>query len=197
MKAEGKTHLKLRDCEYRVEKGDLDSNGYFVLDKPTKISGQGCGMTTLVEFGLKIRGKKSEGIVEIEDLTIKGAKSTGLYAEGGMKVIMRGCTVEDCGGNGVYTSGADISCDDLQVVGCGLSGVWAGNNSTIMLSGQGTSIQGNGTKGNSDSYGLATSSNCKIQLVLPLTKEEISTNNGGGGNWGVSFGKGTIEQVSK
>ena len=56
MKAEGKTHLKLRDCEYRVEKGDLDRYGYFVLDKPTKISGQGCGMTTLVEFGLKIQG---------------------------------------------------------------------------------------------------------------------------------------------
>ena len=76
MKAEGKTHLKLRDCEYRVEKGDtLDGKGnYFVLDKPTKISGQGCGMTTLVEFGLKIAGKKSEGIVEIQDLTIKGGE---------------------------------------------------------------------------------------------------------------------------
>ena len=98
MKAEGKTHLKLRDCEYRVEKGDLDLGKYFVLDKPTKISGQGCGMTTLVEFGLVITGKKSEGIVEIEDLTIKGAKGEGLHAYYGMKVIMRGCTVEDCGG---------------------------------------------------------------------------------------------------
>ena len=142
MKAEGKTHLKLRDCEYRVEKGDLD-NGYFVLDKPTKISGQGCGMTTLVEFGLEIKGKKSEGIVEIEDLTIKGAEGTGLSAYKGMKVIMRGCTIEDCGACGVYAHGADITCDDLQVIGCGWSGVCAYNNDTITLSGQGTSIQGN------------------------------------------------------
>ena len=143
MKAEGKTHLKLRDCEYRVEKGDLYLGKYFLLDKPTKISGQGCGMTTLVEFGLKIAGKKSEGIVEIEDLTIKGAKETGLGTSQGMKVIMRGCTVEECRGNGVCANRADITCDDLQVIGCGWSGVCAYNNDTITLSGQGTSIQGN------------------------------------------------------
>ena len=121
MEAEGKTELKLRDCEYRVEKGDLNSNGCFVLDKPTKISGQGRGMTTLVGFGLKIEGKKSDGIVEIEELTIKGGKGQGLCAYNGMKVIMRGCTVEECQCCGVYASEADISCDDLQVVGCGMS----------------------------------------------------------------------------
>ena len=130
MKAEGKTHLKLRDCEYRVEKGDLDWNGRFVLDKPTKISGQGCGMTTLVEFGLKIKGNKSEGIVEVEDLTIKGTERFGLWAYKGMKVIMRGCTVEECGECGVYAYGADITCDDLQVIGCGGSGVLAKYNAT-------------------------------------------------------------------
>ena len=194
MKAEGKTHLKLRDCEYRVEKGDLDLGKYFVLNKPTKISGQGCGMTTLVEFGLCIRGKKSEGIVEIEDLTIKGAEENGLYASWGMKVIMRGCTIEECGGSGVHACGADITCDDLQVIGCGMSGVCAYNNATITFSGQGTSIQGNGTKGRSDDYGLDASSSSTILFVHPLTKEQISTDNRGGRNWG---GRGTIKQISK
>ena len=102
--------------------------------------------------------------------------------------------------------------DDLQVVGCRLSGVRTYNNATITLSGMGTSIQGNGTKGRSDYFGLdacggvvriikkrfawrpglghgATSS---IQLVAPLTKEQISINNCGGRNWG---GGGTIEQI--
>jgi len=61
------------------------------------------------------------------------------------------------------------------------------------LSGQDTSIQGNGTKGNSWDYGLdASSSSSSIHLVPPLTKEQISKNNGGGGNWG---GSGTIKQV--
>ena len=192
MKAEGKTHLKLRDCEYRVEKGDLDWGGCFVLDKPTKISGQGCGMTTLVEFGLKIQGKKSEGIVEIQDLTIKGGEGSGLFAYRGMKVIMKGCTIEECGGRGVVANGADITCDDLQVVGCGQSGVLASENATITLSGQSTSIQGNVTKGYSSSYGLKAYSSSSIHLVPPLTKEQISKNNGGGGNWG---GSGTIKQV--
>ena len=197
MKAEGKTHLKLRDCEYRVEKGDLDWNGRFVLDKPTKISGQGCGMTTLVGVGLKIEGKKSEGIVEIEDLTIKGAKWSGLWAWQGMKVIMKGCTVEDCGGHGVFARDrADISCDDLQVIGCGLSGVCV-YNATITLSGQDTSIQGNGKKGDSSSYGLkADSSFSTIHLIHPLTKEQISTDNCRGGNWG-GDGVRNIKQISK
>ena len=186
--------MKLRDCEYRVEKGDLD-NGCFLLDKPTKISGQGCGKTTLVGVSLKIQGKKSDGIVEIQDLTIKGGERHGLYAYYGMKVIMRGCTIEECGEEGVYAEGADITCDDLQVVGCGQSGVWADYNATITLSGHGTSIQGNGTEGYSNSYGLeAYFSDSSIHLIHPLTKEQISKNNGGGGNWG---GKGTIKQIPK
>ena len=107
-------------------------------------------------------------------------------------MIMRGCTVEDCQYVGVVAYKADISCDDLQVVGCGQSGVSAGNNATITLSGQGTTIQRNVTNGASWNYGLVADSSSKIQLVHPLTKEEISTNNGGGGNWGPL---GSIYQV--
>ena len=116
---------------------------------------------------------------------------SGLYANEGMNVIMRGCSIEEFQVQGVVASFADISCDDLQVVGCGQSGVWAVH-STITLSGQGTTIQGNGTKGKSSYYGLQAYYSSTIHLVHPLTKEEISTNNGGGRNWG---GPGTIKQV--
>ena len=103
---------------------------------------------------------------------------------------MRGCTVEDCQSHGVYAYYADITCDDLQVIGCGGSGVYAEYTATITLSGQGTTIQGNGTNGDSYNYGLYTSSSAStIYLVHPLTKEQISINNGGGGNWG---GRGNI-----
>ena len=47
-------------------------------------------------------------------------------------------------------------------------------------------------KGESRYNGLEASSN--IQLIAPLTKEEILTNNGGGSNRG---GSSTIKQVSK
>ena len=108
-------------------------------------------------------------------------------------MIMRGCSVSLCQGHGVAAYDTNISCDDLQVVGCGFSGVLAYNKATITLSGQGTSIQGNGSKGRSDDYGLETySSSDKILVVAPLTKQQISTNNGGGGDWG---GYGIIEQV--
>ena len=188
MRRMGMTVLLLGDGEYTC------SGDYFLLDEPTKISGQGCGKTTLVGFGLKIKGNKSDGIVEIEDLKIKGVDRYGLFAYEGMNVIMRGCTVEDCKRSGVVANGADISCDDLQVIGCGSSGVYASHGATITLSGQGTSIQGNGTKGNSCDYGLDARSSSSIQLVHPLTKEKISTNNGGGGNWGGQKGS-TIDQV--
>jgi len=174
------------------------NHSYFTMKKPLSMYGAGRGKTTLVGVGLKIEGKRSDGIVEIEDLTIKGPITSfqpnepimGLEAHEGMKVIMRGCTVEDCQQHGVSAWDADISCDDLQVVGCGKSGVCVYGNATITLSGQGTTIQGNGTIGDSFYYGLsAYSSSSKIHIVHPITKEQISNNNGGGGNWG---GMGTI-----
>ena len=181
-----------------IEEGEFGAGEgrYITMKKPLSIYGAGRGKTTLVGVSLVIFGSsKSDGIVKIEDLTIKGGKEHGLLAYNGMNVIMRGCSIEECQEYGVAAERADISCDDLQVVGCGLSGVVAGNNATITLSGQGTTIQGNGTKGKSNSYGLDACKNhrCNIHLVHPLTKEEISTNNGGG-NWG---GYGTIKQISK
>ena len=161
---------------------------------PLSVYGAGRGRTTLVGVGLSIQGNKSDGIVEIEELTIQGGKGHGLDAYNGMNVITRGCTVEEFQGTGVYAYGADISCDDLQVIGCGESGVFAFFNATITLRGQGTNIQGNGTKGRSYDYGLNTFSfsSSSIRLVRPLTKEKNSTSNGSGRNWG---GPGTIEQV--
>jgi hypothetical protein len=190
---------------------------YLVLRKPTKIYGQGRGKTTLVGFGLRIdggnEGNKSDGIV-IEDLTIKGAEKNGLHVEysvrsggmefSGMSVIMRGCSVEECQENGVFAERADVSCDDLQVVGCVHSGVVAYEKATITLSGQGTTIQRNcqwsNKRGGGGGYGLyARCWSSSIHLVHPLTKERISTNNGGyrWRNWYAGESGATIEQVSK
>ena len=174
MRRRGMIVLVLGEGEYTNGGEDL------VLDKPTKIIGQGCGKTTLVGVSLHIRGLKSNGIVEIEDLKIQGGEGdAGLYADGGMNVIMRGVSIVDCQMHGVIAWGADITCDDLQVVGCGHSGVCADPNATITLSGQGTTIQGNVTTGNSLCKGLDVSwYSSAIHLVHPLTKEQISTNNG-------------------
>ena len=178
-----------------IEEGEHGGGGRVTMKKPLSMYGAGRGETTLSGVGLYIEGNKSDGIVEIQDLKIKGGEGNGLVAYRGMKVIMRGCTIEECGWNGVWAWGADITCDDLQVIGCGESGVCVYDNATITLSGHGTSIQGNVTKGSSYSYGLkARSSSSSIHLIHPLTKKKISKNNRGGRNWG---GEGTIKQISK
>ena len=186
--------LFIEEGEYELEQlgRNMGGDGNSVLVKiPLLIYGAGREKTTLVGVGLKIQGNKSNGksngIVEIGDLKIWGNKGFGLYAYQGMNVRMSGISVEECQGNGVEAYGADISCDDLQVVGCGESGVRASHNATITLSGQGTSVQGNNVVGRNwsihhDTYGLEAHNQSilisSIHLVHPLTKEQISTNNG-------------------
>jgi hypothetical protein len=41
---------------------------------------------------------------------------------------------------------------------------------------------------------VSNSSSSTIQLVSPLTKEQVSLDNGGGGNWGADYG-GDIHQI--
>ena len=61
---------------------------------------------------------------------------------------------------------------------------------SITLIGAKTAVHHNCTKGRSWNYGLQVRgfSSSTIQLVSPLTKEIVSTNNGGGGNWGAKCG---------
>ena len=67
---------------------------------------------------------------------------------------------------------------------------------SITLIGAKTTVHHNCIKRDSDEYGLQVygSSSSAIQLVSPLTKEQVSVNNGGGGNWGVERG-GDIHQI--
>ena len=164
------------------------------LPKPIKICGQGIGETILDGFGLLIQGSKSNGSVVIEDLSIQGGKVNGLLAFHGMDLIVRRCKVEKFHRHGVAAYNAHISCDDVQVVGCGHSGVVVCSGGTVKLSGENTRIEGNVTSGKSCHYGLhANDTASKIQIVTPLRKDTISINNGGGGNWNFY---GTIQQVS-
>lgn len=181
-----------------LAKGKYTYSGqYLTLPKPIKICGQGIGETILDEFGLNIAGSKSNGTVVVEDLTLQGGTGQGLWAHSGMDLIVRRCKVEKFQWSGVAAyMGTHITCDDVQVVGCGRSGVYA-QSATVKLSGENTRIEGNVTSGYSNHYGLQTNhgagGSSKIQIVTPLTKDTISINNGGGGNCG---GPGTIDQVS-
>ena len=179
-----------------IDKGEYFARKKFVEIKfPISIRGFS-RKKTILTFGLKIEGVK-DAAVEICDVTIRETEATGLWLKAGMNLVVRRCTLLNCGSYGLWASGAHsrlfVKADNLQVIGCGWSGVSVGGGGTVRLSGEDTRIQGNGTSGNSLDFGLCVEdSSSNILLVAPLTKEKISTNNGGGGNWG-GFGMEWID----
>ena len=71
----------------------------------------------------------------------------------------------------------------------------ASNSASITLIGAKTTVRHNCTTGNSGEYGLKVyGASATIRLVSPLTKEQVSLNNGGGGNWGALKG-GDINKI--
>jgi hypothetical protein len=72
--------------------------------------------------------------------------------------------------------------------------VFADSGTSITFIGVKTTVHHNCTRG--IGYGLQVfgSSSSTIQLVSPLTKEQVSIDNGGGGNWGALNG-GDINQI--
>ena len=103
---------------------------------------------------------------------------------------MADVVVEQCGDCGV------AACTNVEVRQCGGSGVVAANDASMILIGVKTTVHHNCIKGKSDDYGLTVhgSSSSTIQLISPLTKENVSTDNAGGGNWG-AFQGGDINQI--
>jgi hypothetical protein len=76
-----------------------------------------------------------------------------------------------------------------------MSGVNAANGASITLIGAKTVVHHNCTNGFTAYYGLQVwGSSSTIQLVSPLTKEQVAIDNGGGGNWGAEWG-GDINQI--
>jgi hypothetical protein len=148
--------------------------------------------------------KGIQGNCHLQHLTIRQAKHSGV--EGQSSFTMADVLVEQCHHHGVVAYGTDGRCTNVEVRQCGWSGVvahsvpevgWLGKvNGSIILVGDQTTVHHNCTKGDSDDYGLVVEGSSIIQLVAPLTKEQVSTDNGGGGNWGVKGGDSRWHRMS-
>jgi hypothetical protein len=176
-----------------IKEGDHEAGGHMVIQYPMKVIGAGRDKTTIHDNGFVIQGTKEEGKeVIVQDMTMKGSSQSGLWGRNGLSFLCKDMTFTQCGWNGVLalnTKGRFINCVITQ---CGRSGIWCSKNALIELEGDQTKVDGNGTCGDSW-YGLHTSyTSSIIHLLFPLTKESVSTNNGGGRNYG---GPGTIETV--
>ena len=136
-----------------------------------------------------------QGNCHLQHLTLRQAKISGVY--GRSSFTMEDVLVEQCGTSGVVAHGTGVvgRCTNVEVRQCGMSGVNAVDGASITLIGAKTTVHHNCTKGWRGVYGLfvyGTSST--IQLVSPLTKEQVSKDNGGGGNWGTDS-RGDINQI--
>ena len=135
------------------------------------------------------------GNCHLQHLTLRQAKECGVF--GLSSFTMEDVLVEQCGFHGVvaYCSGVVGRCTNVEVRQCGQSGVVATSGASITLIGAKTTVHHNCTKEKNWNYGLAVwDSSSTIQLVSPLTKEQVALDNGGGGNWGASGG-GDINQI--
>jgi hypothetical protein len=101
---------------------------------------------------------------------------------------------DDCVAYGVFAYDTKGRLTNCQVTNCWMSGISPNWESTIEIEGEESRINNNCTNGLSGYYGLdAFNSSSIIHLLSPLIKEDVSTNNNGGGNFNSS---GTIKTVN-
>ena len=158
---------------------------YVVIPPLMKITGAGRDATILLG-GLKVQG---EGAT-IKDMTIQESRKCGIKGEGGASFLCENVKFDRCGTYGVCaidtgdseTFGTLVDC---EVTKCGLSGIYSQRNGHITLKGEKTKVHQNCKKEGKHDYGLkALHASSAIVLDQSLVKGTISTNNGGGGNWG-------------
>ena len=162
----------------------------------------GVPKSEIVVVGGILFKKGIQGNCHLQHLSLRQAKECGVG--GASSFTMDDVLVEQCGYYGVWASGTGVvgRCTNMEVRECGWSGVVASNGGSITLIGAKTKVHHNCTKGDSDFMGLKVfglkvfGASSTIQLVSPLTKEQVALDNGGGGNWGAdtSYG-GDINQI--
>jgi hypothetical protein len=163
------------------------------IDFPVTIIGESKDGCTIIG-GLWVKGNKVDD-VSIKNLTISQSKKKGVYGDEGMSFHLFHLKIEKSGAHGVDVTGTKRNTmSNCQVSHSKWSGV-AVYDGLITMNGSGTSIHNNVTSGDSNEYGLySSSSSSSIHLVSPLTKESVSIHNGGAGNYG---GDGTIKTIEK
>ena len=177
-----------------LKEGIYDLEKTLIITYPISIHGAGQDSTILQRHGIQIKGTKEEKKrVNMQGMTMKGSSGTGLSADNGLSFLCKDMTFTQCGSDGVNacnTKGRLINCVVTQ---CGWCGIYCYENALIELEGDQTKVDGNGTSGNSNYYGLKTwDTSSIIHLLFPLTKEYVSTNNHGGRNYGTSVQIQTI-----
>ena len=176
---------------------DEEDQNDVTIGYPMKMIGAGQDKTT-IHGGFAIKGQNEDGkIVTVQDMTMKGSSGCGLDGDNGLSFVCDSITFTQCKSAGVYamnTTGRLINC---VITHCAESGIYCDEKALIELEGSQTTVQGNCASEDSVGYGLeAFYTSSIIHLLSPLTKESVSTNNGGSGNFNCGTNDdGTIQTV--
>ena len=173
-----------------LKSGMHDEKGEYVdIDFALNVVGQSKD-DVQIRAELFITGKKEEDVF-FSDCTVTGAKDSGVYGYGAAMHFRNVC-VEKCGGHGVFvSSNTRNTMTDCNVNNNKWSGVCV-QGGRMVIDGSATTIRDNVTGGSGGSYGLKAAYSSDSIHLKSLTKELISTNNGGGGNYNDD---GTIKTI--
>ena len=177
-----------------IANGVYDLQGEYVnIDFPITIIGES-REHCVVMGGICIGGKKNDK-VHVTNLTVTGANGNGIQGCKGASMHLKNVCVENCFESGIFVYKTKRNTmTDCDVHHNRKTGVYVGRNGCMTLEGKATAIYCNVTSEKRNHHGLETyNSSSSIHLKL-LTLESISTNNGGGGNYG---GNGTIKTITE
>jgi len=141
-----------------------------------------------IKGSLVITGQKEEDVF-LSDCTVTGAEGNGVCCGGDAAshirrknaIHLKNVCVEQCGYNGVSVwSTKRNTMTDCNVNNNKNSGVYVGHGGCMIIDGSATTIHHNATGGDSFSFGLCAEESSDSIHLKSLTKESISTNNGGG-----------------
>ena len=168
-------------------------NGTYIIDPDNLNAVLGIGFTLTIigesRDGCKIMGGLSivvpEKDVWVRYLTICESKEAGISIFAGTFCNLDHVFLYKSGGIGIVVCDSKCSIIDCEVSNSKCDGLLVHGNGSMVIEGAGTTIHHNNTNEDPHMYGLhVCSANDSILIVSPLTKEIISTNNGGGGNYG-------------
>jgi len=187
------------DLDDKDDANITDRGGYLHISSPMNIVGDPyVPKEDIVVVGGIWFKTGIPGNCHLQNLTLRQSKGHGVL--GWSSFTMKDVIVEQCRFSGVCAivrgeRSVVARCTNVEVRECGWSGVVVGGSALITLIGAKTKVHQNCAEGDTNEYGLKVwGDNSNIQLVYPLTKEQVSVDNDGGFNWGANSG-GVINQI--
>ena len=174
-----KTYTKKEPCQIIVGEGIFGRNigsSPLVLSYSLVLVGAG-PEKTIFNGGFDIIGRRKHHVA-LKELRICNATGYGVNAyDGGASFALNNVVVKKCRW-GIQISRTFGECTNVEVTECTESGIVVKNVATLTISGKKSCVHNNNTRNQMWVEGVTIFEDCRVNLVHPLTKELVFTNNG-------------------